>query len=190
MSSISQLLTENNPHKDILNTAGKLAESINVPAYVVGGYVRDIILGKSSNDIDIMVEGDGIAFAKQLAKELNIDVTVDYDKFGTALIPHPEVGIEVATARKEDYDPGSRKPTIISSTVEEDMSRRDFTINAIAASILPDSFGTLYDPFGGLKDLQKGLIITPLDPDETFKQLHDRFLPIDYQPGYFGSLSN
>ncbi|SVE31204.1 uncharacterized protein METZ01_LOCUS484058, partial [marine metagenome] len=163
MSSISQLLTDNNPHSNILETAGKLANHTGIPAYVVGGYVRDIMLGKPSSDIDIMVEGDGIAFSKQLAKELNINVTVDYDKFGTALIPHPEVGIEVATARKEDYDPGSRKPKVTASTVEEDMSRRDFTINAISASILPDNFGELYDPFGGIKDLQKGLIITPLD---------------------------
>ena len=168
MSSISQLLIENNPHSNILETAGKLANNTGIPAYVVGGYVRDIMLGKPSNDIDIMVEGDGIAFSKQLAKELNINVTVDYDKFGTALIPHPEVGIEVATARKEVYDPGSRKPKVTTSTVEEDMSRRDFTINAISASILPDNFGELYDPFGGIKDLHKGLIITPLDPDETF----------------------
>ena len=157
MSSISQLLTENNPHLNILKTAGKLAERIDIPAYVVGGYVRDIILGKSSNDIDIMVEGDGISFAKQLAGELKIEITVDYNKFGTALIPHPEMSIEVATARKEDYDPGSRKPMISSSTVADDMSRRDFTINALAASIIPNSFGELYDPFGGIQDLQKNL---------------------------------
>ncbi len=168
MSSISQLLKDNNPHSKILETAGKLANHIGIPAFVVGGYIRDIMLGKPSNDIDIMVEGDGIAFSKQLAKELNINVTVDYDQFGTAFIPHPEVGIEVATARKEDYNPCSRKPKVTASTVEEDMSRRDFTINAISASILPNNFGELYDPFGGIKDLQKGLIITPLDPDETF----------------------
>jgi len=103
-----------------------------------------------------------------LAKELKVNITVDYDKFGTALIPYPNVDIEVATARKEKYQPDSRKPEITSSTVEEDMSRRDFTINAIAASLIPSSFGELYDPFGGIKDLQKGLLITPLDPDETF----------------------
>ena len=168
MGSISELLTGNSLHEEILITAGSLASKEKLPAYVVGGYVRDMLLGRPSSDIDIMVEGDGIAFAKKLATNLKVDITVDYDRFGTALIPHPEVEIEVATARKEEYQPDSRKPIISSSTVEEDMSRRDFTINAIAASILPDSFGTLYDPFGGLKDLQKGLIITPLDPDETF----------------------
>ena len=168
MSSISQLLKENNPHEDILTIAGGLGDKENIPTYIVGGYVRDTLLGKSCQDIDIMVEGDGVAFAKLLASELKVNVTVDYDKFGTALIPYPNVDIEVATARKEKYQSDSRKPEITSSTVEEDMSRRDFTINAIAASLIPSSFGELYDPFGGIKDLQKGLLITPLDPDETF----------------------
>jgi putative nucleotidyltransferase with HDIG domain len=115
-----------------------------------------------------MVEGDGVAFAKKLARELKVNVTVDYDKFGTAMIPYPDIEIEIASARKEKYHSDSRKPEVTSSTVEEDMSRRDFTINAISASLMPSSFGELYDPFGGIKDLQKGLIITPLDPDETF----------------------
>ena len=168
MSSINQLLDQNNPHKDIIKAAGNLSKSINIPAYLVGGYIRDILLGKISNDIDIMVEGDGIKFAKNLAKKLNVKTTVDYNNFGTAMIPHPDVNIEVATARKEDYKSDSRKPIIRESTLEEDMSRRDFTINAIAASIMEDNFGQLYDPFGGIRDLQKKLIITPLDPDETF----------------------
>ena len=168
MGNISELLMGNTLQKEILSTAGNLASKEKLPVYVVGGYVRDMLLGRSSNDIDIMVEGDGIAFAKKLALELGVDITVDYDRFGTALIPHPELEIEVASARKEEYESDSRKPKVTLTTIEEDMSRRDFTINAIAASITPDSFGTLYDPFGGLKDLQKGLIITPLDPDETF----------------------
>ena len=168
MSSISQLLKENNPHEDILAIAGSLGEKENIPTYIVGGYVRDTLLGKSCQDIDIMVEGDGVAFAKKLARELKVNVTVDYDKFGTAMIPYPDIEIEVASARKEKYHSDSRKPEVTSSTVEEDMSRRDFTINAISASLMPSSFGELYDPFGGIKDLQKGLIITPLDPDETF----------------------
>jgi len=168
MSSISQLLKENNPHEDILAIAGSLGEKENIPTYIVGGYVRDTLLGKSCQDIDIMVEGDGVAFAKKLARELKVNVTVDYDKFGTAMIPYPDIEIEIASARKEKYHSDSRKPEVTSSTVEEDMSRRDFTINAISASLMPSSFGELYDPFGGIKDLQKGLLITPLDPDETF----------------------
>ena len=168
MGSISEILSGNSMHADILSIAGILAAKENLPTYVVGGYVRDMLLSRTSNDIDIMVEGDGIGFAKKLAKKLNINTTIEYDKFGTALIPHPEVGIEVASARKEEYQSDSRKPKVTYATVEEDMSRRDFTINSIAASILPDDFGKLYDPFGGLKDLQKGIIITPLPPDETF----------------------
>ena len=168
MGSISELLTENTLHKEILTTAGDLASREKLPAYVVGGYVRDRLLGRVSSDIDIMVEGDGIAFAEKLAEKLGVNITVDYEKFGTALIPHPDLGIEVASARKEEYEVDSRKPRVSYSSVEEDMSRRDFTINSIAASILPDNFGALYDPFGGIKDLQKGLLITPLDPDETF----------------------
>ena len=168
MSNINQLLTENKSHKCILHDARALSKELKIPAYVVGGYVRDIILGIPSNDIDIMVEGDGIKFAKMLARKINVGITVDYDKFGTALIPHPEVNIEIATARKESYNQDSRKPTISSSTIKDDMSRRDFTINAIAASIMSENFGELYDPFGGIKDLNKRLIITPLDPNETF----------------------
>ena len=89
MSSISQLLKENNPHEDILTIAGGLGDKENIPTYIVGGYVRDTLLGKSCQDIDIMVEGDGVAFAKLLANELKVNVTVDYDKFGPALIPYP-----------------------------------------------------------------------------------------------------
>ena len=168
MSNISELLRGNVLHEEILSTAGELALQENIPAYVVGGFVRDMLLGRKSNDIDIMVEGDGIAFAKKLAKRLNVNLTVDFEKFGTALIPHPELEIEIASARKEEYASNSRKPKVEHANMEEDMSRRDFTINAISASILPNNFGDLFDPFGGIKDLQKGLIITPLDPDETF----------------------
>ena len=168
MGNISPLLENNTKHGKILSMAGRLAFDEKISAYVVGGYVRDMLLGRSSNDIDIMVEGDGIEFAKKLSKILHVDVTVDYEKFGTALIPHPDLEIEVASARKEKYETYSRKPKITPASVEEDMSRRDFTINAISASILPDNFGEILDPFEGIKDLQKGLIITPLDPDETF----------------------
>ena len=168
MSNISELLTSNTLHKEILTSAGELASKENISAFVVGGYVRDMLIGRTSNDIDIMVEGNGIEFAKKLSAKLGVDITVDYEAFGTALIPHPELEIEVATARKEEYQKDSRKPTVTTTTIEEDMARRDFTINAIAASIMPNEFGTLYDPFGGLKDLHKGLIITPLNPDETF----------------------
>ena len=107
MSNISSILTENTIHENILRTAGKLGEDINVPTYVVGGYIRDKLLNRFSKDIDIMVEGDGISFAKQLSKKLNVETVVDYEKFGTALIPHPELDIEVSSARKETYSSDS-----------------------------------------------------------------------------------
>ena len=110
MNSISQLLKKNQAHYQILQIAGELGESENIPVYIVGGYVRDILLGKNCKDIDIMVEGDGIKFANILAKKLNIGITVEYNKFGTAMIPYPDLEIEVATARTETYNPNSRKP--------------------------------------------------------------------------------
>ena len=168
MGSISELLTGNSLHKEILTTAGNLASDENLPAFVVGGYVRDMLIGRVSNDIDIMVEGDGIAFAKKLAKRLKVNITVDYEKFGTALIPHPELEIEVASARKEEYQSDSRKPSVTTTTVEEDMARRDFTINAMAISLNFSTYGELIDPFTGISDLETKTIKTPLNPDVTY----------------------
>ena len=167
MSSISQLLTEKPLQANILKIAGEIGQDENIPVYVVGGYVRDALLNKNNKDIDIVVEGNALFFAKKLAQLLNIQYTIDFDKFGTARIPHPEIEIEIATARSESYSSESRKPYVKESTIENDMSRRDFTMNAIAASLHPDNFGELLDPYKGIKDLQKQLIITPLDPDET-----------------------
>jgi poly(A) polymerase len=168
MSNISELLKQNPIHLDILETAGKLGEELNIPVFVVGGYVRDALLNRPNKDIDIMVEGNGIDFAQKLSNRLKLGKIVPYDKFGTALIPHPEIEIEIATARTETYESSSRKPLVKFSTVENDMSRRDFTVNAMGASILPKSFGDLIDPFGGIQDLKKGRLVTPLNPDVTF----------------------
>ncbi len=168
MSSIAELLNRDALHARILKTAGAVAASKNQPVYVVGGYVRDALLGKFNADIDIMVEGDGIAFAHALARKLNLKTVLEYNKFGTALIPHPDIQIEVASARTESYTPDSRKPQVEFTSVENDLSRRDFTINTMAADISPDRFGRLIDPFGGIRDLHRRLIITPLDPDVTF----------------------
>ena len=112
MGSISELLTKNSLHEEILLAAGNLASKENLPAYVVGGYVRDTLLGRSSSDIDIMVEGDGIAFAKKLAKKLKVDITVDYDRFGTALpgrTPPPSAGTE-SCGCKNGEEVGSYHP--------------------------------------------------------------------------------
>jgi len=169
MSNISELLKQNPSHYKILKSAGNLGEKENIPTFVVGGYIRDLFLGRKINqDIDIMVEGDAIEYAIKLSKKLKLGKVIEYGQFNTALIPCGEVEIEIAGSRKEEYKSDSRKPTVSFATVEEDMSRRDFTINAMASSLWSSDFGKLYDPFNGIKDLSAKKIITPLDPDKTF----------------------
>lgn len=168
MSNITSLLDSNSEHYEIFIKAGKVAKQQKLPCYLVGGYVRDRLLNRESSDIDIMVEGDAISYAKLLGNKIGVSKIVEFKEFGTARIPYEKFEIEVSSARSESYSKESRNPKVEFSTFEDDMSRRDFTINAIAASIHPDTFGQLHDPFGGVKDLHKGLIITPLDPDTTF----------------------
>jgi poly(A) polymerase len=147
---------------------GQLADAEHIQAYVVGGYVRDKILGKDVTDIDIMVVGDGIGFARIVAEHLKKTKVVTYESFGTAMLPLDDGKIEFVSAREEFYDPASRKPQTRHATVESDLSRRDFTINALAASINHEQFGEILDPFQGHEDLQRGIIRTPLAPDRTF----------------------
>tara|TARA_Y100001970_G_scaffold152976_1_gene187372 strand:- start:1431 stop:2843 length:1413 start_codon:yes stop_codon:yes gene_type:complete len=168
MSNITPLLKNNSEHYEVLVMAGEIAAEEKLPCYLVGGYVRDKLLNRETTDVDIMVEGDAISYAKKLSAAMGIGKVVEFKEFGTARIPNEGFEIEVASARSESYRKDSRNPKIEFSTFKDDMSRRDFTINAIAASIHPESFGKLHDPFGGIKDLHKGLIITPLDPDSTF----------------------
>ena len=159
-------------HKEvfsILRDAGKLGEKEGLEVYAVGGLVRDLIMGESLNDIDIMVVGNGIQFAKKLSKEIKINKVVEFEKFGTAIIPNGKLQIEVASARAELYNKESRKPKkIINTDLEGDLIRRDFTINAMAIDLRSQNFGKLTDPFGGINDIESKIIKTPLDPDETF----------------------
>ena len=168
MTSIATILNQNSTHAEIFKLSGKLSSKIDIPSYVVGGYVRDALLNKKTNDIDIMVEGDAIKFSKKLAKELNVKKIVEFPEFSTVLIPYSEINIQIASARKESYRKKSRKPLVEMCAIEDDLSRRDFTINSMAASLMEQNFGEIYDPFSGIKDLQKKLLITPLDPDTTF----------------------
>ena len=155
--------------RSILETAGRLGEKEGIEVYVVGGFVRDLIMGKPLNDIDIMTVGDGIPFARKLADELVVKKIVPFKKFGTAIIPNKSVQIEVATARTESYDDDSRKPAeVVYTDLKGDLLRRDFTINAMAMDIRHEAFGELTDPFGGIADIEKKILRTPLDPDETF----------------------
>ena len=173
MPNIQQILNSSNYDsvRSILEIAGALGEKKEIEVYVVGGFVRDLLMGSPINDIDLMTVGEGIPFAEMLASELGRKKIVPFKKFGTALIPGNEIQIEVATARKENYEGNSRKPSeIIYTDLEGDLLRRDFTINAMAMNITPLLFGELTDPYGGISDIKKKVIKTPFDPDETFSE--------------------
>ena len=138
-------------------------------SYVVGGYVRDILLRRPSNDIDVVTVGSGIALAKKVASHLPGHKEVKYyGAFGTAMINYKGAEIEFVGARKESYDRNSRKPVVEDGTLEDDISRRDFTINAMAISLNANDFGTLVDLYGGMADMEELTLRTPLDPDITY----------------------
>lgn len=153
----------------IFNIIAEAAEELNVNAYAIGGFVRDIILNRPSKDIDVVAIGSGIELAKLVAKKIgkNTKVTV-FKNFGTAMLLYKEYEVEFVGARKESYDRGSRKPIIEDGTLEDDQNRRDFTINALAISLNKNTLGELLDPFDGLKDIENKTLKTPLDPDITY----------------------
>jgi poly(A) polymerase len=155
--------------RDIFELVRESAMDLNYDAYVVGGYVRDRLLGIPSQDIDVVAVGSGISLAEHVASKLSpIPQVVVYQRFGTALIKHFGKGIEFVGARKESYRSDSRKPIVENGTLEDDQCRRDFTINALAVSLNPSDYGTLIDPFNGLTDLENRIIRTPLEPGKTF----------------------
>ncbi|HLS10922.1 MAG TPA: HD domain-containing protein [Flavobacteriaceae bacterium] len=163
----TQALTE-----PIFKTIAKAAQNLDLSAYVIGGYVRDFLLERKSNnekDIDVVVVGSGIALAKEVSNLLpgNPKVTV-FKNFGTAMIKSTGWELEFVGARKESYNEDSRKPAVEEGTLTDDQNRRDFTINALALSLAAEDFGTLLDPFQGVDDLNKKLIRTPLNPDITY----------------------
>ena len=137
-------------------------------AYVVGGFVRDLILGRPSKDIDIVVVGNGLELAKSCAEKLRVKKVSFFDHFGTAHFIYKDLDIEFVGSRKESYNEHSRNPQISTGTLKDDQERRDFTINALAIDLRRENFGELLDPFEGIGDLEKGVIRTPLDPEKTF----------------------
>ena len=157
----------------IYRIVGATADKLGLPAYAVGGVVRDHFLHRPCTDIDIVCIGDGIQLAEATAHSINpnIQVTV-FKHFGTASFNYRQGDslwqIEFVGARRESYRHDSRKPIVEVGTLQDDQNRRDFTINAMAVSLNQDSFGQLLDPFGGIHDLDQGIIRTPLDPDITF----------------------
>ena len=144
-----------------------VAAEQNVRAFVIGGYVRDCFLGRPNNDIDIVVEGSGIALAEAVADKVKTKVSV-FKNFGTAMLHYQGIEVEFVGARKESYRHESRKPIVEDGSLEEDQLRRDFTINAMALSLCKEDYGALVDPFGGVRDLDAGIIRTPLEPATTY----------------------
>ncbi|MDE5646758.1 MAG: tRNA nucleotidyltransferase, partial [Muribaculaceae bacterium] len=149
-------------------TVGRVADRLNRKTYVVGGYVRDLFLGRKSKDIDFVTVGSGIELAEAIASERKHARLTVFRNFGTAQVLTGGMELEFVGARKESYNRGSRKPIVEDGTLEDDLSRRDFTINALALCVNGgECFGEVVDLFGGIGDLDKGLIRTPLDPDIT-----------------------
>ena len=145
------------------------ADELGLECYLVGGYVRDLFLQRPTNDIDVVVVGSGIAMAEAFAKRLGRGAHLSvFRNFGTAQVKWHNHEVEFVGARKESYTHDSRKPVVEDGTLEDDQNRRDFTINAMAVSLNAYRLGELVDPFDGIRDLQDGIIATPLDPDITF----------------------
>ncbi len=153
----------------IFHTIGRAADDLGVECYLIGGYVRDLFLERESKDIDVMVVGSGIALAENLVKILGKGAHLSvFHNFGTAQVKWHHTEIEFVGARRESYRSDSRKPIVEDGTLQDDLERRDFTINAMGISLNSRSFGELIDPFYGVEDMEDGIIRTPLDPDVTF----------------------
>ena len=155
--------------KDIFHLIGEAADELHLDCYVVGGYVRDIFLERPSNDIDVVVVGSGIKVADALRRKLGRKAHISvFKNFGTAQVKYKDLEVEFVGARRESYSHDSRKPIVEDGTLEDDQNRRDFTINAMAIQLNDAHFGELVDPFGGIEDLEDGIIRTTLNPDITF----------------------
>ncbi|MDL5045723.1 hypothetical protein QQ054_06695 [Oscillatoria amoena NRMC-F 0135] len=153
----------------LFKNIGRVADELGLETYVVGGFVRDVIMGRASRDVDFVCVGSGISLANAVAKSLGPDVHVNvYKNFGTAHIPYHDFNLEFVGARKESYRSDSRKPAVEDGTLKDDQLRRDFTINAMALRLNEQDFGDLVDPFEGVSDIRKKTIRTPTDPKITF----------------------
>ncbi|MEL6539583.1 MAG: HD domain-containing protein [Bacteroidota bacterium] len=153
----------------VLRRIGVIADQLQLETYVIGGFVRDLLLQRPSKDIDIMCVGSGITLAEAVARDLGMTTPIAvFKRFGTAMVPWEQGELEFVGARKESYRRGSRKPVVEAGTLADDQHRRDFTINTLAICLNKDRWGTLIDPFDGIQALKQGIISTPLDPAKTF----------------------
>lgn len=156
-------------HHPLFKVVALCAKALGVEAYIVGGYVRDLVLNRKSDDIDFVSIGSGIALAEAVAESLGPEASVHvFKNFGTAHIRYQKYDLEFVGARKESYRADSRKPIVEDGSLDDDQKRRDFTINAFAISLQDTSYGELLDPFDGLTDLKNKCIRTPLEPAITF----------------------
>ncbi|AZA90534.1 Multifunctional CCA protein [Chryseobacterium nakagawai] len=162
-------LTQNKNLK-LFKIISEAAERNNQSVYIVGGYVRDLLMKrKASTDIDFVTEQSGIELAQNVAQDIDPKLKVSVFKtYGTAMIKYKDLELEFVGARKESYTENSRKPEVEGGTLEDDQKRRDFTINAMAISLNKDNFGELIDPFNGIEDLEKEILRTPLEPAQTY----------------------
>ncbi len=161
-------LTQNKNFK-LFKIISKVAQENNQTVYIVGGYVRDLLMQrKAPTDIDFVTEQSGIELAKAVGKELgDLKVSV-FKTYGTAMIKYKDLDLEFVGARKESYSEDSRKPAVETGTLEDDQKRRDFTVNALAISLNAENFGELIDPFNGREDMQNKILRTPLEPAQTY----------------------
>jgi len=152
----------------VFKVVSQICEEHQLEAYVIGGFVRDLILERPSKDIDIVVVGNGIELAEKSAEALRVKHVSVFKNYGTAHFRYKDLDVEFVGARKESYAENSRNPSVKEGTLQDDQLRRDFTINALAISLQKHNFGALIDPFNGVEDLEKGIIRTPLDPSQTY----------------------
>ena len=152
----------------VFKVVSQICEENKLEAYVIGGFVRDLMLERPSIDIDIVVVGSGIELAEKSAKVLRVKNVSVFKNYGTAHFRYKNLDVEFVGARKESYAENSRNPFVEEGTITDDQLRRDFTINTLAISLQKHNFGTLIDPFDGVKDLENGVIRTPLDPNKTY----------------------
>ena len=152
----------------VFKLISEAAEEIGQPTFVIGGFVRDMMINRTTKDIDIVTLGSGIELAKLVAKKTNNSKVSVFKNFGTAMILNGDLELQFVGARKESYRKNSRNPIVENGTIEDDQNRRDFTINALAIGISHDKKGAFIDPFNGVKDLENKILRTPLDPNITF----------------------